>query len=388
MNGVFRDIGKLSFDYVPERLLHREEQLRRLQTMFEPVTRGNYSQNAMLVGSIGTGKTVTSRKFCTTLAMNARTLGTSIDWTIVNCRQRNSESSTLLKIINYFDPNFPDRGFSAQELRKVLRKHIEKRSAHCIFVLDEVDALFRGGASDLVYFLSRLPEESDALRNRVSLILISQRHLLDKIDMSALSTFKRTNVIEFGKYTKGQLFDIISARAQMALVPGAVNDDVLDLIAEIASEWGDARFAIELLEKGGMLANEREADAVSIEDIRAAKAATYPFVNEEKMGGLSRDHLLVLLGASRVLRSRAYADTGEVEKSYRVACEEYGDRPRQHTQFYQHIKDLSSMGLIEMKTRKASSSPGNMIAILDIPADMLERQIEGMLGPLKRKVRN
>lgn len=385
-SGVFRDITKLSFDYVPEKLLHREEQWRKLWVMFEPVSQGGYSQNVLLVGSIGTGKTVTSKRFCTELSLNARKSGHNIEWTIVNCRQRNSEASTLLKMINYFDPNFPDRGFSSQELRKVLRKHIEKRGGHCIFVLDEVDALFRSGASDLVYFLSRLPEESDSLKNKVSLILISQRHVFDMLDMSALSTLKRTNVIEFGKYTKEQLFDIISARAELALVSGSYDDETTDLIADIASEWGDARFAIEMLEKSGMLANERMGDRIMTEDVRAAKAATYAFVTEERVEGVNEDQMLILLATARLLRNKAYTETSEVEKNYRIACEEHNTKPRAHTQFYSHVKELAGLGLLDIRSKKGSvAGMTNMITMLDIPADVMAQQIEVMLRARKKK---
>ena len=385
-SGVFRDITKLSFDYVPEKLLHREEQWRKLEVMFEPVTQGGYSQNALIVGSIGTGKTVTSKRFCTELSMSARKAGKSIEWTIVNCRQRNSEASTLLKMINYFDPNFPDRGFSAQELRKVLRKHIEKRGGHCIFVLDEVDALFRSGASDLVYFLSRLPEESDTLKNKVSLILISQRHVFDLLDKSALSTFKRTNIIEFGKYTKEQLFDIISARADLAFVSGSYDDEILDMIADIASEWGDARFAIEMLEKSGMIANERSGEKIYTEDVRAAKAATYAFVTEERVAGLNRDQMLILLATARMLRNKAYTETSEVEKSYRIACEEHATKPRAHTQFYSHVKELAGLGLLDIRSKRGSvAGMTNMITMLDVPADIMVQQIERMLSSSKKQ---
>lgn len=385
--GVFKDIGKLSFDYVPERLPHREEQLRKLRIMFEPVMTGQFSQNVLLVGSIGTGKTVTSKSFCTELALGAAREGRKIDWAVVNCRQRNSEVSTLLKMINYFDPNFPDRGFSSQELRKVLRRHIEKRQSHCIFILDEVDSLFRSGASDLVYFLSRLSEESDTLKHRVSLILISQRYVFDFLDMPSLSTFKRTNVIEFGKYTKDQLFDILADRTELALVSGSADEEVLSMIAEIASEWGDARFAIELLEKSGMLANEQMSPVITLEDVRAAKAATYSYVTEERISGLNRQQMLILLGTARVLRNRAFAETSEVEKAYRIACEEYGEKPRAHTQFYTHVRELAGSGLIDLRSKRGSSSgTTGMITLLDIPADIMASRLEEILSGRRRKV--
>jgi cell division control protein 6 len=378
--GVFKDISKLSFDYVPEKLPHRERQLHRLEMLFSPVIDNNYSQNAVLVGSVGTGKTVTSKRFCTELALRAGRQGKLIEWTIVNCRQRNSETATLLKLINYFDQNFPDRGFSAQELRRVLRKHIEKRQGHIIFIIDEADALLRANAGDLIYFLSRLSEESDSLRNKLSIILISQRHVLDMLDPAALSTFKRSNIIEFTKYTTEELYDILMARAEMALVAGSYSDEVIEAIAEAASEWGDARFAIELLEKSGMLANERGASSISVEDVRGAKAATYAYVTEEKILGLSKEQMLIMLSAARVLRNKAFAETAEIEKGYRVACEEFDEKPRARTQFYAHIKELAGLGLLEIRQKKGSvAGMANIITMPDVPADVMVSQLEKIL---------
>lgn len=379
--GIFKDISKLSFDYVPQRLPHREEQWRRLDTLFSPVLQGNYSQNAVLVGSVGTGKTVTSKRFCQELSLRASKEGRLIEWSIVNCRQRNSETSTLLKLINSFDPNFPDRGFSAQELRRVLRRHVERRQGHTIFILDEVDALVKADAADLIYFLSRLSEESDALRNKVSLILISQRHMLDQLDSAALSTFKRTNTVEFSKYTTRELFDILLDRAEIALEAGTYDEEVIEEIAEAASEWGDARFAIEMLEKSGMLAMEQMQAHISVEHVRAAKASTYAYVTEERIAGLSREQMLIMLSAARVLKNKAYAETSEIEKGYRVACEEYGERPRAHTQFYAHVRELADLGFIEIRQKKGNvAGMVNVIAMTDVPADIMAKQLEHVLS--------
>ena len=35
-NGIIRDYEKLSFEYVPDVLIHREFQMQRLQTIFRP----------------------------------------------------------------------------------------------------------------------------------------------------------------------------------------------------------------------------------------------------------------------------------------------------------------------------------------------------------------
>ena len=61
-SSVFKDMGKLDFDYVPAELPHRETQLDQLVNLFRPVFMGG-RQTAFLVGNVGTGKTAVSRKF-------------------------------------------------------------------------------------------------------------------------------------------------------------------------------------------------------------------------------------------------------------------------------------------------------------------------------------
>ena len=61
---LFKDESKLSFDYVPEKLVHRDKQLDKLWMIFRPVLEGAMSQTAFLIGNVGTGKTATSKRFC------------------------------------------------------------------------------------------------------------------------------------------------------------------------------------------------------------------------------------------------------------------------------------------------------------------------------------
>ncbi|MEM0343290.1 MAG: AAA family ATPase, partial [Thermoplasmata archaeon] len=248
---VFKDQRTLSFDYVPPKLVHRDEQMKRLITLYRPVVESNMSQNVVLTGSVGTGKTATAKRFCMDLRDYAEKRQKAIDWVLVNCRQRNSESSAVLHIVNHFQPNFPDRGFSITEMLRILRKDLEKRKLHLLIVLDEADVLLKRAGSDIIYKLTRFGEEGVEARELVSLMLISQKNVFDMLDASSASTFKRTNIIEFGKYTLDELRDIVAQRAELALHDGAITGDAVDLIAEVSAEWGDARFAIEILEKAG-----------------------------------------------------------------------------------------------------------------------------------------
>ncbi|OGS55693.1 MAG: hypothetical protein A3K60_01140 [Euryarchaeota archaeon RBG_19FT_COMBO_56_21] len=377
---VFKDQRTLSFDFVPPRLVHREGQMKRLIMLYRPVIESNFAQNAVLTGSVGTGKTATAKRFCMDLKDFAEKQQKAVDWVLVNCRQRNSESSAVLHIVNHFQPNFPDRGFSITEMLRILRKDLEKRKVHLIVVLDEADMLLKKAGSDIIYKLTRFGEEKVDSKELVSLILISQKNVFDMLDASSASTFKRTNVIEFGKYSTEELRDIVTQRSELALHDGAIDKDATDIIAEVSSEWGDARFAIEILEKAGMLADEESAGKVNVEHVRAAKAEAYSSITESKLIGLDNHQKLALLGIARASRGRAYITTGDAEGAYKVACEEYEEKPRAHTAFWTLMKDLDMLGVVSAK----KSGPGisgktTVITLLDIPAKVLEARVREML---------
>ena len=378
---VFKDQRTLSFDYVPQKLVHREAQIKKLAMLYKPVVESNLSQNAVLTGSVGTGKTATAKRFCMDLKDFAEKQQKAVDWVLVNCRQRNSESSAVLHIVNHFQPNFPDRGFSITEMLRILRKDLEKRKVHLVIVLDEADMLLKKAGSDIIYKLTRFGEEKVEGKELVSLILISQKNVFEMLDASSTSTFKRTNVVEFGKYSLEELRDIVKSRTMLALHDGAIDDDSINLIAEVSSEWGDARFAIEILEKAGMLADEEGAGRISVEQVRGAKAEAYSSITESKLAGLDKHQKLALLAIARTSRGKAYITTGEAESAYKVACEEYGEKARAHTAFWGLMKDLDMLGVVSAK----KSGPGisgktTVITLLDIPAKVLEQRMRQMLN--------
>ena len=377
---MFKDQRTLSFDYVPQKLVHREAQMKKLAMLYRPVLESNFAQNAVLTGSVGTGKTATAKRFCMDLKDYGEKQQKAIDWTLVNCRQRNSESAVVLQIVNHFQPNFPDRGFSITEMLRILRKDLEKRKVHLVVVLDEADVLLKKAGPDIIYKLTRFGEEKVESKELVSLMLVSQKNVFDMLDAASVSTFKRTNIVEFGKYSSEELRDIVAQRAALALHDGSIDSDSLDLISEVSSEWGDARFAIEILEKAGMLADEEGAGKVNVEHVRAAKAEAYSSITESKLQGLEKHQKLALLGIARASKGKAYITTRDAESAYAVACEEYEENPRAHTAFWGLMKDLDTLGIVSAK----KSGPGisgktTVITLLDIPAKVLEKKVLQLL---------
>ena len=381
-SSVIKDPDVLDFDYIPEEIPHRDEQLRFLSQMFKPLLSG-ISQNVVIRGPVGTGKTLIAKKFCNSLISIARKQGTLIEYVHINCRKRSTDSMALLGILNYFDPRFPDRGSSVQEMLQVLRKQLQKREAQLLVVLDEADAVLKKSGSNLVYALTRFSDESTREKIPVSLLLISQKDVLSMLDDSALSTFKRSNQISLNKYTRNELLDIVKQRIDLAFHIGTVDEECIDLIADIASEWGDARFAIELLWKAGIAADHQHVQLVVPEHVRAAKAETYSVVTESKLRNLERHQLLALYAIAKRLQKdgTAYVSTGDAEKTYAVTCEEYDEKPRTHTMFWNYLKDIESAGFVTIKlSGKNRLGTTQLISLPDIPAEVVGSKVEELLG--------
>ena len=378
---VIKNLNALDFDFVPDELIHRDEQLSFLAQMFKPLL-SNVSQNAIIKGPVGTGKTAIAKKFCKKIANIARKQGKIIEYIHINCRKRSTDAMALLGILNYFDSRFPDRGFSVQEMLQILRKQLLKRNAQLLVVLDEADALIKKSGSNLIYDLTRFSDESSIEKTPVSVLLISQKDLIPMLDQATVSTFKRSNVLKLDKYTRDELFDIVKQRVDLAFHKNTVESDCYDLISDIASEFGDARFAIELLWKAGIAADHRHTDIVTPEHVRAAKAETYSIVTESKLKNLDRHQLFTLYAVAKRLKKdgTAYVNTGDAEKTYAVTCEEYEEKPRTHTMFWSYLKEVESAGFIYLRpSGKGQLGTTQLISLPDIPAEIVSAKLEELL---------
>ncbi len=377
---VIKNPDKLDFDFVPDELVHRDDQQKYLSQMFKPLLSG-VSQNAVIKGPVGTGKTVIAKKFCRTLIEVARKKGINIEYVHINCRKRSTDSMALLGILNHFDSRFPDRGFSVDEMQQVLKKQLKRKNAQLLVVLDEADALLKKD-SNLVYNLTRFSDEETVEKIPVSLILVSQKNVLSMLDSSSLSTFKRSNVLKLDRYTRDELYDIVKMRVDLAFTRGTVQEDCIDLISDISSEWGDARFAIELLSKAGIAADNQHTDIVTPEHVRAAKAETYSIVTETKLKNLKKHELFTLFSIAKRLKKEgtAYINTGDAEKTYKVTCEEYNEKPRSHTMFWNYLKEVENAGFIYLKeSGKGQLGTTQFISLPDIPAQVVGEKVQDIL---------
>ncbi|MEM3784044.1 MAG: ORC1-type DNA replication protein [Candidatus Bathyarchaeia archaeon] len=384
---VFKDEAKLDITYVPSRLPHREAEIRLLREFFNFMlsTPEKMAQRVLIVGDVGTGKTVLSQRFGADIVQQAKQRGLNLYYIHVNCRQyRGSLFFILHHAVSVFHPNFPKRGFSAEELLNIFLQILDEQNVHVILTLDEFESLIEREGSEPVYKLTRLQETRLNKPQRISLICILKNvKTVESLDPSTRSTLQ-SNIIRLERYSKEQLVDIISDRVQLAFKPLTVSEDTISLIAELAySEGGNARFAIELLWRAGKYADAEDLGTVTPECVRKAVSSIFAITRKSDLASLSLHEKLFLLGMARFFKEndKAYASLTEVEQAYTVVCEEFGAEPHTHTQLWKYLQILSALGIIE----KSVSSTGQrgrttLICLPWIPAHELERELIMLLG--------
>ncbi|KON30001.1 hypothetical protein AC482_04995 [miscellaneous Crenarchaeota group-15 archaeon DG-45] len=382
---VFVDEGILDLSYVPPSLLHREEELRLLTGLFGFILTAPYemTQRAIIIGGIGTGKTALAQRFGLDLIDEAGRRRVRARYLHVNCRElRGSLFMILRRAVQALKPGFPDRGYASNELLETLMRVLDEADEQLVLCLDEVDALIDAEGSDAIYNLTRVQEERMEGPRRLSLICISRSlDALQRLDRSALSTLGR-NVIRMPEYTRPQLADIVTSRAEAAFRADAIPPEVVDFIGELAAaEGGDARYAIDLLWRAGKYADLAYSREVMPEHVRRAAATLFPTLREEAVQQLGRHEQLVLLAVARHFRHsrEAYASTGEVERAYHVVCEERGEEPRGHTQFWKYLDRLRGLDAVSIRLQATAQGRTQLISLERVPAEALEREVARIL---------
>lgn len=388
---VFRGKESLTPEFLPERLPHREEQLRELVAMFKhlAISPGSFSQKVLLVGSVGTGKTVTARIFGRDFTRALLKQGLSVKYVHINCHRNRQLYNIVLDIARQMNILLPNRGLSAWEMYLAILNHLDEANSYAIVALDEFDYFARISGKDAVYFLVRTYDEYADMIKRINFIFItrdpSNLSLLD----SATESYLLRHVIKLNPYTSRELLDILKYRAGQAFYDGVVEEDAIKYIAELEGYdrggRGNARFALELLMLAGEIADKEGSLKVSVEHVRKAVTALSPdIINvSDAIYYLPLHELLLLLAIVRLLRRTrmSYISMGDAEAEYVTLCESIGEQPRRHTQVYEYATNLKRASIIDAKpSGKGRRGRTTLLSVKYGPLDALEKLIEDLVA--------
>ena len=382
---VFTDEAILEIHHIPDKLLHRDAELQRLRSLFDTIVTAPYemSQKAVILGNVGSGKTVLANTYGRELKDRTDRRKLDFHYIHINCRQRRGSLFMVLsQVVTRIRPDFPERGYSANELLDILRQILDEEDTQILLVLDEVDALIENEGSDALYYLTRFHETTPDAPRRLNLLCISKdAEVFRKLDRSTLSSLQQ-NIIRMPDYNKYQLADILTERVNQAFRRDAVPLEIIDFISEVAEkENGDARYAISMLHGAGKEADNDGSRQLKPEHVRRISVGIFDITTPDEIKHLNQHEKLALLGIARFFLSNTApeATTGEVEECYHLVCEEYGENPRGHTQFWKYLKKLDDLDFVSMEMHASSQGRTQLIRLDKIPAETLQTNVEEQL---------
>jgi archaeal cell division control protein 6 len=343
---LFKDREVLRHDYLPERLPHREDQIRLLGATVAPVLRDARCSNIFIYGKTGTGKTAVAKYVLSHLESKAKEYGAQVKFCYINCRMTGSEYRVFAALSQSLGLTIPFTGLSVGEVFDRFRSGLDQSHIIFIIVLDEVDALIKDKGDAFMYELTRINETLN--KSKVSIIGISNDlRLKEFLDPRVFSSLSEEELV-FRPYDAAELRNILLERSKIAFQDGVLTDSALSISSALAAaEHGDARRALDLLRVAGEVAERIGAKSITEEHVRQAEKHIEHNRVIEALKNLTLHSKLVLLSVYHL--NKPSATTGEIYDIYNELCGEMGAGLLTQRRLGTLVNELDSMGLVNAR---------------------------------------
>ncbi|MGB9837317.1 ORC1-type DNA replication protein Cdc6-1 [Methanothermobacter sp.] len=370
---VFKDKKYLDHRFLPDRLPHREEQIRSIAKYWVEALNGVTPPDITIYGKTGTGKTAVAKFAMKQLKEASRDCDVNIRTEYIRCTDYTTEYQVIARLCQQLGRDVPYRGWTKAEIvntfRNMFKKNAFGQDMILLVVLDEIDILLRNDGDGLLYTLTRT--------DNVSILSISNYVEFKKFIKPRVRSSLRDREIVFPPYGAQQLVDILEERSRLSFKEGVLDDDVIPLCAALAAkEEGDARYALDLLRTAGEIADERDSDMVKGEFVREAK----DYIEHNKI----TDIILTLPSQQqRVLEAILYLTKRKEEitsgRLYEVYKEISKGDSVSYRRIFDFINELEMLGLISTNTVSRGRGKGRTNIIdLQCETSLLEDSLWGV----------
>jgi len=346
---IFKDREVLRHDYLPDKLPHRDLQIRQLGETVAPVLKGARCSNLFIYGKTGTGKTAVARHVLSHLEVKAKEFKAPVRFCYVNCRMIGSEYRAFASLCQNIGVSIPFTGLSVGEVFDRFKSGLDEVRIDFIIVLDEIDALVKVRGDNLLYELTRINETLS--KSKVSILGISNDlRLKEFLDPRVFSSLSEEEMV-FSPYNASELHNILYERARLAFNDGALPDGTLNICAALAAaEHGDARRALDLLRVAGEVAERKGANMVVEEHVKEAERHIEHNRVFETLRNLTLHSKIVVLSIYHLKEAEVRrAITGEIYEVYGELCGELGVTPLTQRRVSTLVNELDAMGLLNAK---------------------------------------
>lgn len=299
---VFKNEDVLDFNFRPEKLLHRDDEINTITSAIKPIIRSRTPQNIFIHGAPGIGKTAVTLYILDEL----RSYTEKIKALYVNCWQYSTRHAVLVYILNELGELIPRKGISTDELWERLLYRLDKKADGYIIALDEVDRL--GAKESAILY--------DFLRSgiRIGLILISNdAYVFRNLDPRIQSTLIYEEIL-FKNYELHEITDILKERAEHAFIRGRYAEEIIGICARFVESAGsDIRLGLQALLNAGRLADRNGDPVVEVSHLKQVISEIRSVRLKMALKSLNNEELKIL---TSILQCSTPVTSGNLYKQY------------------------------------------------------------------------
>ncbi len=362
-NSVFKSKKYLDHRFLPDKLPHREDQIRSVAKYWIESLIGVTPPDVTIYGKTGTGKTAVAKFARKQLEQISNEKNVNVRVEYIRCTDYTTEYQVIARLCQQMGQDVPYRGWTKAEVihafRDMFKKNVFGKNLILIIILDEIDILLKNNGDGLLYTLTRT--------DNVAIASISNYVDFKQFIKPRVKSSLRDREIVFPPYNAQQLMDILDERAELAFNNEVLNNDVIPLCAAMAAkEEGDARYALDLLRTSGELADENGSDVIYEDYVREAK----DYIEHNKV----TDIIMTLPSQQqKVLESLLYLTKRKEEitsgRLYEVYKEFSKGDSVSYRRIFDFINELELLGLISTKTVSRGRGKGRT-NIIDLQCDI------------------
>jgi cell division control protein 6 len=366
-NHIFKDKKPLDHRYLPEKLVHRDEQIKQIARYWVDVLDGVTPSNVTLYGKTGTGKTAASKFAREQLIEISCQESSFVKVVYIRCTDYTTEYQVIAELCNKLGRDVPSRGWTKGEVintfRSLFRTNAFGKKLHLIVILDEIDILLNKDGDGILYTLTRT--------DNVSVLSISNYLDFKNLITPRVNSSLNDKEIVFPPYGADQLSDILKGRAELSFKDGVLDDDVIPLCSAMAAkEEGDARYALDLLKHAGELAFDEEGKKVTSDHVKRAKDRIEHNKVTEIISTLPLQQQRVLEAILLLTKQNEEISSGKLYEEYKEISKKDAVTYRR---IFDFIGELELLGIISTNTISRGRARGRTnIITLQCDVDLLE----------------
>ncbi|PSH01615.1 MAG: cell division control protein Cdc6 [Nanohaloarchaea archaeon SW_10_44_10] len=347
----FKNKDALTTNWVPDNILHRDEQIDDLASILAPALRGDDPSNVFIYGSVGTGKSLITRHVTNELHTVAKNESKDLEIVYINCKMKkvaDTEYRLLAKLAGQLGDDVPSTGLPTDEVYNRFFEALQEQKGVVIIALDEIDALVKKVGDEFLYNLTRINDDLE--ETKVSIVGISNDlNFTEYMDSRVKSSLSEEEII-FPPYNAIELREILKDRADKGFREDVLKDGVISKCSALAAqEHGDARRALDLIRVAGELAERSESEQIVKEHVDRAQDKIERDRVVETVRSQPKHSKLVLYTILNMTEDENEIATGDVYSEYKELCQNVEVSELTQRRVSGLISELDMLGVINAK---------------------------------------